>query len=180
MPDAAPAYTLTARVLHWITAALVLTMIPIGIVMVNVEFEEEEVGDFLFHIHRSFGVVVLAIVAIRLTWRLTHPPLPLPADISPLQRRAARTVHWLLYALLLIQGMVGWIATSAYRAPILVFWLFELPPIWPVDKDFSDKAFLVHQTIGISIAIVLCFHIGAALHHHFIRRDRVLMRMVTG
>jgi cytochrome b561 len=175
-----PAYTLTARVLHWITAVLVLTMIPIGLVMANVEFEEEEVGDFLFHIHRSIGATLLPIVAFRLIWRLTHPPLPLPPDVPPIQRRAAHTVHWLLYALLLIQGMVGWIATSAYRAPILVFWLFELPPIWPEDKDFSEKAFVVHQTIGITIAVLVCIHIAGALYHHFIRRDRVLMRMITG
>ena len=76
--------------------------------------------------------------------------------------------------------MVGWIATSAYRAPILVFWLFELPPIWPVDQAFSEKMFAVHRLIGIAIALLLCAHIGAALFHHFIRKDGVLMRMVSG
>lgn len=176
----APAYTLTARVFHWLTAALVLTMLPIGFVMANVEFEDEDVGDLLFDLHRSIGVLVLVVVALRLIWRLTHPPAPLPADIPPLQRLAASAVHWLLYALLLIQAVVGWIATSAYRAPINVFWLFELPPIWPVDKLFSDRMFTVHMAIGIAIAVLLCAHIGAALQHHFIRRDRVLMRMVTG
>jgi len=176
----APAYTLTARVLHWLTAALVLTMLPVGFVMANVEFEEDETADFLFDLHRSIGVLLLLVVAVRLIWRLTHPPAPLPDDITPLQKLAANTVHWLLYTLLLIQAMVGWIATSAYRAPISVFWLFELPPIWPVDKPFSDRMFTVHLIIGIAIAVLMCAHIGAALQHHFIRRDRVLMRMITG
>ncbi len=79
-----------------------------------------------------------------------------------------------------MQAIVGWIATSAYRAPILVFWLFELPPIWPVDQPFSDKIFWLHRMLGIAIVALLCAHIGAALYHHFVRRDRVLMRMVAG
>jgi cytochrome b561 len=93
---------------------------------------------------------------------------------------AAHATHWALYALLIAQAMVGWIATSAYRAPINVFWLFELPPIWPVDQPFSEKMFSVHMAIGIAIALLLCAHIGAALYHHFVRKDRVLLRMVSG
>jgi cytochrome b561 len=75
---------------------------------------------------------------------------------------------------------VGWIATSAYRAPILVFWLFELPPIWPEDRAFSEQMFAVHRMMGITIALLVVMHIGAALYHRFVRRDRVLMRMLGG
>ena len=85
-----------------------------------------------------------------------------------------------LYALLIVQPIVGWIATSAYRAPMLFFWLFELPPIWPEDRAFSEKMFAVHRCLGIMMALMICAHIGGALFHHFIRRDRVLMRMVSG
>ncbi|SRR6266540_3501352 len=174
-----PAYTLPARILHWITAILVLTMIPIGLVMKNL-LDVGPVQDVLFHLHRSIGAVLMPIVALRLTWRLTHPPLPLPADIPVRQRAAALAMHWVLYIALIVQPIVGWIATSAYGAPILVFWLFELPPIWPEDRAFSEEVFAVHRLIGISIAVLLCGHIGAALYHHFIRRDGVLMRMVSG
>ena len=179
MPESAtPAYTLTARVLHWVTAALVLTMIPIGVAMANADFGAWQ--DTLYHLHRSMGAVLLPLVLGRLIWRLTHPAPPLPADIPAIQQFAAHATHWALYALLIAQAMVGWIATSAYRAPILVFWLFELPPIWREDKAFSEMMFTVHRTIGIAIALLLCAHIGAALYHHFIRKDSVLMRMVSG
>jgi cytochrome b561 len=179
MPEiATPGYTLTARVLHWLTAALVLTMIPIGLAMANADFGPAQ--DTLYHLHRSIGAVLLPLVVVRLIYRLAHPAPPLPADIPALQQIAAYATHWALYALLLVQPVVGWIATSAYRAPILVFWLFELPPIWPVDQPFSERVFVVHRWIGIAIAVLLCGHIGAALFHHFIRRDRVLMRMVSG
>jgi cytochrome b561 len=179
MPDmAAAGYTLTARVLHWVTAALVLTMIPIGIAMANADFGDAQ--DTLYHLHRSIGAILLPIMLGRLLWRLRHPAPPLPVDIPALQQFAAHATHWALYVLLIVQAMIGWIATSAYRAPILVFWLFELPPIWPVDQPFSEWMFGLHRLLGIAIVVVLCAHIGAALYHHFVRRDRVLMRMISG
>src|SRR5229473_2597650 len=92
----------------------------------------------------------------------------------------ARATHWGLYGLLMVQPFVGWVATSAYRAPIVVFGLFELPPIWPQDRPLSDRLFVVHALIGAAIACLAAVHIGAALYHHFVRKDRVLMRMITG
>jgi cytochrome b561 len=175
-PDAEPGYSSTARALHWVTAAIVIFMIPAGIYMANAAPGPTQ--DLLFHLHRSFGVVLLPIVVVRLIYRLAHPPPPLPKDIPAVQRRLAHAVHGALYALLIVQPIVGWIATSAYRAPILVFWAFELPPIWPEDRPFSERMFLVHRVFGFVIAIFALMHIGAALYHHFVRRDAVLMRML--
>src|SRR5713101_3432732 len=142
------AYSLTARALHWITAALVLTTIPLGVVIVN------EWGgplqDPLYDLHRSIGALLILVMIVRLGYRLTHPPLPLPDDIPPIQQLAAHATHWGLYALLLVQPFVGWVATSAYGAPIMVFGLFQLPPIWPKDQPFSESLFVVHQVIGLA------------------------------
>ena len=174
----AAGYTLTARVLHWLTAALVVTMIPIGVAMANADFGKAQ--DTLYHLHRSIGAVLLPLVAIRLLWRLRHPVPPLPAEIPAIQQVAAHATHWALYALLIGQAVVGWIATSAYRAPILLFWMFELPPIWPADRPFSETMFVLHRLVGFAIVLLICAHVGAALYHHFVRRDRVLMRMLSG
>jgi cytochrome b561 len=179
MPDVVtPGYTATARVLHWLTAVLVLTMVPIGIVMANVDLGST--GDWLYDIHRSIGVVLLPIVAIRVIYRWANPPPPLPDDIPAIQQLAAHMTHWALYLLLILQSFVGWIATSAYRAPIKVFWLFELPPIWAVDQAFSERVFVLHRWIGFVLAALICAHIAAALFHHFVRRDQVLLRMLRG
>jgi cytochrome b561 len=132
----------------------------------------------LYDIHRTFGAVLIPLVLVRLAYRLTNPPPPLPDDIPAIQQLAAHLTHWALYILLIVQGFIGWIATSAYRAPIKVFWLFELPPIWPVDQPYSEKMFVVHRWLGIALALLVCMHIGAALFHHFVRKDDVLMRMV--
>src|SRR2546430_8177065 len=85
------AYSLTARVLHWSTAILVLTVLPLGVVIGN------EWGgplqDQLYDLHRSIGATILLLVVVRLGYRLTHPPLPLPDHIPPSQRFAAQATH---------------------------------------------------------------------------------------
>jgi cytochrome b561 len=175
---AMPAYTVAARALHWLVAALVLLMIPLGIVIAN-EWGGP-VQTPLYNLHKSIGAVLLPVIAVRLIYRWTHPPLPLPEDIPPLQQLAAHATHWALYGLLVAQPLVGWIATSAYPAPLPVFGLFELPHIWPENRPLSEQLFRLHRWMGIAIAAVAAMHISAALHHHFVRRDRVLMRMLTG
>jgi cytochrome b561 len=180
MTDAAavPAYTVTARILHWATASLVLLMLPLGLVIAN--NWGGPLQDQLYDLHRSIGALIIPIILARVVYRWTHPPAPLPDDIPVLQQLAANATHWALYALLIAQPFVGWIGTSAYRATIVVFGLFELPPIWPEDRAFSDRVLFVHGLIGLTIALLLAAHIGAALHHHFVRRDGILMRMISG
>jgi cytochrome b561 len=175
---APPAYSLTARLLHWLTAVLVLAMIPLGIVVAN-EWGGP-IQERLYNLHRSVGALLIPIIIVRLLYRLTHRPLPLTPDIPPIQQFAAHAVHWTLYALLVVQPFIGWIATSAYRAPMPMFGLFELPPIWPMNRPLSEQLFVVHRALGVAIAIIATVHIAAALYHHFVRRDHVLMRMITG
>lgn len=174
----ATSYTFAARCLHWLTALLVLFLIPAGFYMAN--GPEGRLQDIVYDLHRSVGAVLIPVILVRLIYRLNHAPPPLPAGIALPQRLVAHAVHWALYGLLVIQPVVGWIATSAYRAPITVFWLFVLPPVWPENRGFSEQVFAVHRAIGIAMAVLLCAHIGGALFHHFIRRDTVLLRMVRG
>jgi cytochrome b561 len=171
-------YSPTARLLHWLTAVLVLAIIPVGIVMANMESGPTK--DFLYNLHRSVGALLLVIVLVRLAYRLAHPAPPLPADMPVIQQWAAHANHWAFYVLLIVQPLIGWIATSAYRAPVVFFWLFELPPIWPENRAFSEQAFAVHRALGILIALLVLVHIAAALYHHFIRKDGILTRMISG
>ena len=172
------AYTVTARALHWIVAALVLTQVPLGIIIANKW--GGPIQEMLYDLHKSFGAVLVLLIFIRVIYRLTHSPAPLPNDIPELQQTAAYTTHYTLYGLLVLQPIIGWIATSAYPAPVPVFHLFNMPLIWPENRELSDQLFVVHRWIGIIIGIVALMHIAAALHHHFVRKDRVLMRMISG
>jgi cytochrome b561 len=176
--DGRPAYSLTARTLHWITAALVLVMLPLGVVIANRWGGEWK--DWLYNLHRSIGTVVMVVILIRLGYRLTHQPLPLPDEIPEAQRRAAPVVHWALYTLLVLQPFIGWAGSSAFPAPVIVFGLFNLPMIAPADRALSDQLLLVHRWTGVTIAFLVTLHIAAAIYHHFVRRDGILMRMITG
>jgi cytochrome b561 len=171
-------YTPIARLLHWTVAVLVLLMIPLGIVIANEWGGPAQ--EFLYNLHKSIGATLIPIVAIRIIYRLTNPPPPLPNDIPAIQRFAAATTHWMLYTLILIQPLVGYVMTSSYPAPVPFFGLFNLPTIWPEDRALSERLSVVHLYIGLSIAVVAAMHISAALYHHFVRKDRVLMRMISG
>jgi cytochrome b561 len=175
---AAPAYTAPARALHWITAVLILFMIPTGFMAAN-EWGGS-LQDSLYDLHKSIGALIIAVITVRLVYRWRHRPLPLPADVPPLQRLAAEATHWALYALLVLQPLIGWIATSAYPAPVPVFGWVTLPPIWPADRALSEQLFSVHRLVGIAIACLVTAHVAGALYHHFARKDRVLMRMISG
>jgi cytochrome b561 len=176
--QAIPAYTLTARVLHWITATLVLINLPLGLVIA--QNWNGPVHDWLYNLHRSIGALIIPIILLRFAYRLTHPAPPLPDDIPPWQQVAALVTHWALYALLIVQPFLGWIGTSAYPAQIVVFGFFELPSIWHEDRAFSTQILFAHSLVGLAIALLVVAHIAAALHHHFVRRDPILMRMIHG
>jgi cytochrome b561 len=175
---AVPGYTLTARLLHWLTAALVLLMVPLGVVIANEWGGPAQ--QFLYNLHKSIGASLIPIVLIRLINRPTNPPPPLPDDIPAIQQFAAHATHWALYVLILAQPIVGYVMTSAYPAPVPFFGLFNLPAIWPANRALSDQLVVVHMYLGFAIAVVAAMHIGAALFHHFVRKDRILMRMIAG
>jgi cytochrome b561 len=175
---APPAYTMTARILHWVMAILVLFVLPLGLVIAN--DWGGPLQEPLYDLHRSAGTLIIPLIVLRLVHRLANPPLPLPDDIPAIQQLAANATHGCLYALLIVQPILGWIATSAYRAPITVFGWFELPPIWSENRPFSEEMFSVHGLVGTAIAGLLALDIGGALFHHVVRKDRVLMRMVSG
>lgn len=173
---AAGRYAPAARALHWLTAVLVITMIPAGFVLLDLP--PGRIQDTAFNLHRSTGVLLLALTLVRLVVRTARPAPPLPASIPPMQRLIAGAVHGLLYVLLIAMPLVGWWATSAYGAPIQVFGLFTLPPLVAQDKAVAETAFAIHGAMGLLLAATIAAHAGAALHHHFVKRDGVLRRML--
>jgi cytochrome b561 len=175
---AVPAYTVTARVLHWVTALVIALMIPLGVIIGN--DWGGRLQNSLYGLHESLGALLIPLILARLGHRLTNPPLPLSQDIPALQRFAAHVTHLGLYALLVVQPLVGWIAMSASGAPVTVLGFFALPPVAPENRVFSEQLFALHSLIGLSIAGLIAAHIGAALYHHVVRKDRVLMRMIIG
>jgi cytochrome b561 len=173
---AAESYSGFAKFLHWVIAICVLVMIPVAIAMNNVE--PGNLQNVLYTVHRSLGVTVLALMTVRIFYRLVHgAPAPEPT-LEPFQRIASHLVHMALYVLVTAQALIGWIATSAYGAQISFFGLFTVPALVEKDQTLATPLFTAHLVLAILIAGLLALHIGAALHHYFIRKDGVLQRML--
>ncbi|ASP35823.1 MULTISPECIES: cytochrome b [Stappiaceae] len=169
-------YSLVARAIHWLTALMVLTMVPAGLVMIRID--GGALQNQLFDFHRSVGIVLMILTVFRLAYRLTHKPAPLPDSMPGWQKLAASATHVFLYGFLLINPFLGWVATSAYGAKISVFGLFTMPAIVAKDRALSEQLFQIHLILGLLFTLAVLMHIAAALYHGFIRRDGVLSRMV--
>jgi cytochrome b561 len=172
-------YTPTARALHWLTAAAVFILIPVGIVMTS--RGEANIWDAttnnLYSLHKGLGFLVLLLIIWRLVYRVSNGAPPDEPTLTELQRKGSHGLHWALYALLLMVPVGGWIGVSLYDARG-VFGVVSLPQITPVNQDLAGKVFFVHKLGGIAILALALGHIGAALFHHFVRKDGVLRRML--
>lgn len=168
-------YDPVARFFHWATVCLVLLLIPIGLVMADLD--PGKLQDVLFVTHESLGITILVLVLLRLGWRLTHSPPPPSRDLSRLEVIASGSVHWLLYLLLLAMPISGYIFVVAGDYPLTYFELANAPRLVAPNKVLSDFAETVHLTLQYAIYAVVLLHAGAALHHYFFRRNDVLQRM---
>jgi cytochrome b561 len=171
-------YSTAAKIFHWITALAVVTAIPAALAMVRVD--QGPLQNRLYDLHRSLGVLVLVLMVARLLWRIYRPAPDLVPGLPDWQVAAARILHWTLYAVLLAMPVLGWAGTSAFGAPIMVFGLFEWPAMLDKDQQLAGVLLGLHRWLGFVLAGLLALHVGAALHHHFIRRDDTLRRMLPG
>lgn len=176
-------YGSVAILLHWTIAALVVGMLALGVVMTELP-PGNRLKFVLYQWHKSFGVLVFVLSLLRLGWRITHPPPPWPATMVKWERRAAATAHGLFYALTLGLPLTGWMLVSAspWNIPTVPFGLFTLPHLPPL-ADHPDKRALAdaftqaHAAGALSMVVLLVVHVVAALRHHLILGDDVLIRM---
>lgn len=178
MRNTAESWGTVARLLHWLVAVLVIVQIGLGWAAVAWRLSPLKLD--LFVLHKSFGLVVLLLMLLRLLWRLAGPAPALPAGMSGLQRAAAGLSHLLLYLVLLALPLSGWVLSSAANIPFRVFWRLPLPALVAPDKAVETAAAAVHLGLVLALSALLLLHVGAALWHHFVRRDTVLTRMLTG
>lgn len=167
-----------ARLLHWIMAALLLAQIALGWAAASWRVSPLKLDLFVWH--KSTGLVILALALLRLLWRLVNPTPALPAGTPPWERRAARASHALLYGLMIGMPLTGWFLNSAANIPFRIFWQVPLPAIARPDEAAAELAARVHFSLFVLLAALLLVHVGAALRHHFAKRNDVLARMLTG
>jgi cytochrome b561 len=166
-------FTGPSRILHWLTAALVFAALFIGFVMVNTLSGH----GALVMVHKSLGALVLLVMVVRVVNRLNHHPPAWPPTIGALEGKAVVLSEKLLYALLLLQPLVGWAMLSAAGGPVVVFGALRLPRIAPFDAQVFWILRQTHSVIAYTLMVVIAAHISAVLWHTFGLRDRLIERM---
>lgn len=169
-------YSGVGKLLHWLTAVIVLGVIPAGIVMTNIG--DGALKNSLYDLHRSFGVVVFVLALARVAVRIAHGSPPTHAGLTRFERVASTAVHHTLYALLIAMPILGWLMTSAYRVDVSVFGLFTLPHLVAQNEASFNLFMRLHFIGGLLMAFLVLLHIGAALKHTFVDKDTVLWRML--
>ena len=166
----------TAKTLHWLIAFLIFAQLALGWEAVHWPLTPTKIDLFVWH--KSLGMLILVLVVLRLLWRIGHPRPPYPSHMKTWEKRLASGAHALLYALLFAMPISGWMLNSAAHVPVRLFWLVPLPPLVGPDRALVRPLAIAHVLMGWTLAVLIVVHIAAALHHHFVRRDRLLVRML--
>jgi cytochrome b561 len=176
--SAAMRYSTPAVVLHWLMALLIFVGFPLGLTMVDLPLSPDKLK--LYSYHKWIGVTVFLLVAVRLGWRLTHTPPPLPEGMSVWERRASAIVHGLLYLLMIAIPLSGWLMSSAKGFQTVWFGVLPLPDLIGKDKALGELLTEVHKALNFTLLALVILHVAAALKHHFIERQPFLQRMGWG
>ena len=171
----APAYDSVAKVLHWLVAALIVALYLIGFLMPGIGRGMQPGAAMNLHI--SLGFVALALIAVRLVWRLARPVAPSP-DLPRWQRNVSEAMHWILYALVLAVTLTGWFYASMRGWSITLFGSIPVPSLTAAGSPFGRTLGLLHESLIWVLLAVTALHVAAALVHHLVYRDAVMQRML--
>lgn len=169
-------YTRTAIALHWLMALLILTVLPLGLTMTELELSPLKLK--LYAWHKWLGVTVFMLAVLRLAWRLTHPAPPLPSGMPTWERTAAHLMHWYLYAFMLVLPLSGWLMSSAKGFQTVYLGVLPIPDLLAKDEALGEMLGEVHASLAWLFLLLLAVHVAAAVKHHLVDRDDVLARML--
>jgi cytochrome b561 len=173
---------LAAKSFHWLAAALVLFLLGFGWWMTHMAGRSIRLD--MYHLHSVIGYYLGLLLIFRLAWRAvdrTTPPLP--ADSQPWERWAAQGGHIALYVLMVAVTLSGWLLYSAFprRAAAMLFGLIPVPFLLSApDRAIAGPMEGIHKFLSYALLAVVVVHVGAALRHHFVKRNDVLRRMWAG
>jgi cytochrome b561 len=165
-----------ARTFHWLTVALLLVIIPMGLVMGYLP--RGVVQNTFFITHESLGLTILVFTLARFLWRLGHAPPPPSPDLNALERLASSGVHVLIYAVLIIMPVTGYLFVTLSDIDLSYFGIVHVPAVLAPNKPTGKLFGTIHITLQWAIYALALMHIGAALHHYFFRHNDVLARML--
>ncbi len=174
--NAARRYGAVAQGLHWLIALLIVIMFGLGWYMADLPLGQRKFD--LYQLHKSLGITIFVLTLLRLAWRMAHPAPPLPTTMAPWEQTLAKIAHVLLYLLLLLQPLIGFLQSNAANFPVVVWGVLPLPALIGTDEPFAETLVDVHGWSARSILLLVALHVAAALRHHFVLKDDILRRML--
>lgn len=176
LKDSSTGYGLISIVIHWLSALLILFLFGLGIYMTGLGYYDDwyHKGPAL---HISIGLIVLLLMLVRVSWRLLNPTPAALAD-KPVQRTAAKLVKWGLYSAIFVVLISGYLITTAEGKPASLFDWIYIPSLTELGAGQVDLAGEVHEYLAWGIIALVVLHVAGALFHHFVVRDRTLVRML--
>jgi cytochrome b561 len=173
-----PAYTRVMQTLHWGTLTLLLGTYAAAWTIDSASGSADKA--WLIMLHRSLGIAILLVTVLRVVVRQRTRVPSLPPSLPAAQRWLARIGAVSLYALLILQPMLGLTASALHGDHIVLFGSFALPRLLPDDRPMAHVLFHVHGTAASAFLALIGLHATAALYHHFVRQDQVLAAMLPG
>jgi cytochrome b561 len=169
-------YTTTAIALHWVIAVLLLGQFAFGLVLGDIPRGTPERGLYV-NLHKSTGLLIGLLIVLRIGWRLTHAPPPLPGTMPAWQRHAARFNHAALYLCMLMMPLSGYLASNFSKYGVKFFNVVLLPPWGPNDKTLYAIFNQTHRFTALLLALLVALHVLAVAKHMLIDHDGLLLRM---
>jgi cytochrome b561 len=169
-------FTRTAMLMHWLIALLLLGQFGFGWLLEGIPRDTPARGYYI-NLHKSTGLVIGALIVLRIVWRLTHRPPPLPKSMPSWQQRAARISHIAMYACMLTMPLSGYLASNFSKHGIKFFNLVKWAPWGPDDKLIYTIFNQTHKVTAALLATLITLHLLAVAKHTLIDRDHLLARM---
>ncbi|MES2163115.1 MAG: cytochrome b [Pseudomonadota bacterium] len=160
--------------LHWISALLIIGLLGVGWYMMSIE--DEPGSGWYFDQHKSFGLLLFALVLVRLVWRISHKPAPLPDSVPLWQRRLASLAQWLLYGCMVAMPIVGLLGALHTKRGVALFGM-PLPTGIVPNHDIAEQFFDVHSSLAVVLTSLIVLHVLAGLKHLLLDKDRVFYRI---
>ena len=178
MKNTANTYGVVAKSFHWLLFLMLTFSIVAGNFLASLPKGAEKMEAA--GMHKSFGAVILMLIMLRLVWKLINVSPKLPDETTAAEAFIAKAMHWGLYALMFAQPLAGIMMSQSAGIPVSFFGLFEFPVFLDKNPELAKTFLSIHGTVWILLVIAVVGHAGAALHHHFIKKDNVLKQMTTG
>lgn len=177
-----PRYPLLLRLIHWLVAICVIGALVMGLTLGVLGFEGArdtfglDVTNAIYKYHKTFGIVILGLMVLRLMIRLFMHKPPYDTPMPRVNRILSNLVHGLLYLVLLVQPVLGWAATAAGDFPIQ-FFDWNLPKLVAKDEALSAMLYHIHFGVGLLLLVLVTVHVTAALFHRLSVGDTVMKRI---